>query len=239
MAEADAGDGACPVPGRLLAVSPHLDDAVFSCGDLLARAGQACVLTVFAGDAPQGELSTDWDRRCGFSSAAQAMAARREENRQALAALGAHEITLPWPDSQYRHEAPAGLREALRCALRSWRPDAVLVPLGLFHEDHWRASDALLRIGAEGMLAPGRWWAYEEALYRRKPGLVQQRLAALLARGVAVTPAPHLSCPAHPSKRAAVAAYASQLAALGLGPGQGGDTMLPERYWRLDWLHAA
>src|SRR4051812_2661178 len=90
----------------MIAISPHLDDAVLSCGGLLAARPGSVVITVFAGMPRDGSQQTDWDRRCGFANAAQAVAVRREEDRLALAALQATPHWLHFVDSQYG-ESPA------------------------------------------------------------------------------------------------------------------------------------
>jgi len=93
-----------------LYLSPHLDDAVLSCGGhimQLVRAGQVVrVVTVFAGDAPAAEvaaaspfvqeLHTRWELGLYPS------AARRAEDRAALGILGARVTHLPFPDCVYR-----------------------------------------------------------------------------------------------------------------------------------------
>ncbi|MBO9353803.1 PIG-L family deacetylase [Bordetella petrii] len=222
------------VPGKVLAISPHFDDAVFSCGAWLAACPGSTVLTVYSGVPPSTAPLPDWDRRCGFQRADQAMMARYEENRAAMAVLGARGLGLGLLDDQY-HGPPleAGrITGMLATALTTLQPDIVLAPLGLFHRDHVRVADAALtvwRLFQQSL--GGTWLAYEEALYRRKPGLVQQRLADLHAQHIRATPAagpPYLG----ERKTHAVAAYASQLDALGLMPGQGDDAA-PERYWRL------
>ncbi len=87
-------------------LSPHLDDAVFSCGvlscgDLIAASGEAVVATVCAGVPPSAETLTEWDAVCGFGSARQAITARREEDRAALSTLEVCYNTVqtdrPWP----------------------------------------------------------------------------------------------------------------------------------------------
>jgi len=212
-------------------ISPHFDDAVLGCGDLLAAMPGCTVITVYSGVPPAGTSAPDWDRRCGFATADEAMLAREREDSEALATLQAHALRLGLMDSQYASpDDPVRLDDALAGALGLLQPQRVYMPLGLFHDDHRRVCDAALRIGA---LSSCEWLAYEEALYRRKPGLLQQRLAELLARGVVATPEPGPP-PSDGKKASAVAAYASQLRALGLQPGMG-DPAQPERYWRLSW----
>src|ERR1700686_1227962 len=94
--------------GRLLVVSPHLDDAVLSCEALLKYACDVHVLTIFAGDAPSGAPVAAWDLRCGFSAGVNVMEARRAEDAQALATLGAKPLWRDELQEGYRTE-PADL----------------------------------------------------------------------------------------------------------------------------------
>lgn len=88
-------------------LSPHLDDAVFSCGGLIAKqvaAGESVtVLTVCAGDPPEGQLS-DLARALhltwGVDEAP--VRSRRAEDLAACARLGAATIHLEIPDAVYR-----------------------------------------------------------------------------------------------------------------------------------------
>ena len=72
---------------RLVLVSPHLDDAVFSTVGLLAAAGRlATVLTVFThGDARRAD---EWTATAGFDNAEEEHAARRAEDKRAMDLLG-------------------------------------------------------------------------------------------------------------------------------------------------------
>lgn len=233
-------------PGRRVAVvviSPHLDDGVFGCGRWLAMHPGTTVVTVFAGTPRDAGRCTEWDAQCGFESAEQALAVRREEDRRALAMLGARPRWLAFADSQYG-ETPtlAALADALAEMLRAQRPSTVLYPLGLFHSDHRLVHEACRRaLGASGGVEA---LAYEDALYRGMRGVLQQRLAALAAEGWVATPveldtsastasrAPVDPARATALKARAVAAYASQLRAF--GPGGTRDLERPERGWRLE-----
>jgi LmbE family N-acetylglucosaminyl deacetylase len=215
---------------RTLVVSPHLDDAVLGCGQWLADHPGALVVTVFAGLPREPMVSTDWDLRCGFASAVQALATRREEDRLALAMLRAAPMWLDHVDSQYGQaddEAAivADITQALAIAL----PPLVLLPLGLFHSDHLLAHRAAL--AALGKQPAASVWAYEDALYRRRPGLLQMRLCELQQAGLTATPVVASDKPTGPLKRTAVEAYASQARAFG----EGGldDAARPERFWAL------
>src|SRR3954468_24729127 len=86
-------------------VSPHLDDAVFGCGELLAARPGSVVVTVFAGAPPTYETVTEWDALAGIHPGEDVLAARRAEDRAALGALGARPVWLDFRDSQY-HDSP-------------------------------------------------------------------------------------------------------------------------------------
>ncbi|MGH6635951.1 MAG: hypothetical protein ACRED0_07390 [Gammaproteobacteria bacterium] len=49
----------------LLVVSPHCDDGVFSCGQLIEAHPGAVVATVFAGRLPPNHPLPEWDRGAG------------------------------------------------------------------------------------------------------------------------------------------------------------------------------
>ena len=76
--------------GPVLVISPHFDDAIFSCGALLAAHHGSRTVTVFGG-APETPVSTTWDQEAGFADSNQAVAARRLEDAQAArAAIARH-----------------------------------------------------------------------------------------------------------------------------------------------------
>lgn len=215
-------------------ISPHLDDGVFACGALLATQPGSVVVTAFAGGAARWETVTPWDAACGFAPGDDVVAARRAEDREALALLRATPVWLDFPDAQYGPSPRVEtLAEALARVLDDVRPVATFVPLGLFHSDHRLAADAALHLARAQPAA--RWFVYEDALYRRIPGLSDAALAALEAAGLrladagAATPPPCAEL-----KRRAVECYRSQLKGFAT-PGRSGhdDCFAPERYWRL------
>ena len=220
-------------PGRLLVVSPHCDDAVLSCGDLLHDNRGAAVVTVFAGSPAALPAPTDWDRRAGFAPSDDVMAARRAEDRLALAALAAEPQWLPFVDDQYGTAPSEGdVAAALGATMDRLRPSRVVIPLGLFHPDHRLAHDAaVVALRARRVL---EWIAYEEATYWRVQGMVEERVSALRGAGLALTRWPGSQSSASAEKCRAVACYASQLRALSsLGPSAVADVYRPERYWRV------
>jgi LmbE family N-acetylglucosaminyl deacetylase len=214
-------------------VSPHCDDAVLGCGELLAGHPGAGVVTVFAASPPSDAPLTPWDEAAGFQAGDAVMEARREEDRAALAVLGASPVWLEFRDAQYGPSpAPEDIARALEPALGR-RPGAVFIPLGLVHPDHQLAHAAsLLVVRRRPELA---WFAYEDAIYRRSArDLVGERIHELAAAGFAPTRASLDLGSAAGRKRVAIECYRSQLRALAspIGPGYD-DAFAPEGYWRL------
>ncbi len=191
-------------------------------------------MTVFAGGPPPGAAPTRWDAAAGFVAGDDVAARRRAEDRAALARLGARPVWLDFWDSQYGRTPPvAEVAAALDAAIAAEAPDAVAIPLGLWHSDHRLAHEAGAGLARR---RPGlRWLAYADAIYRRFPDAgIAERFAALAAAGLAARPAAAPGTPAGEAKRAALACYHSQLRALA-APGYPGfaDALAPEAYWRL------
>jgi len=135
--------------GRVVVLSPHLDDAVLSLGALIARSVRSGanveVVTVFAGDPESTAPAGDWDSRSGFRSAGEAARARRDEDRQACRILGATPVWLTFQDDQYGAHAD---ETAVYCAIASVAAgaDAVLVPgFPLMHSDHALLAELVVR----------------------------------------------------------------------------------------------
>jgi LmbE family N-acetylglucosaminyl deacetylase len=222
------------VPSRLriLVVSPHCDDAVFACGSLLQANPGSTVVTVCAGSpSPVGPL-TEWDRSSGFRAGDDVMALRRQEDARALSLLGAYALWLPFYDSQYNNPVSCSdVVRALSAVVETVVPQRLFAPLGLFHSDHRLTSEACLALRDK---YPGlAWYFYEDALYRRIPNLLLERLAHLRSRGIRARRV-NLDLPATDHKRPSVQCYASQLRAL-TTPGRPGyeDIFLPEQYWAI------
>ncbi len=96
-------------------LSPHLDDAALSCGGRIWQQAQAgervLVVTIFAGtlppDAPLSPFAQELHAR--WEHPGDAIAGRRDEDRAALALLGADLAHWPYPDCIYRHSPGDGL----------------------------------------------------------------------------------------------------------------------------------
>jgi LmbE family N-acetylglucosaminyl deacetylase len=180
----------------VLYLSPHLDDAVLSCGgriaDEVARGERVLVVTLFTADEPAeppSRLAADL-RRWWRLPAGEVMAVRRREDEEALRRLGAGVLHLGLPEAPYRLSsagvpfyaelgqlfgAPAAddaravgavLAERLRALPEAGRRVAPLAVGG--HVDH-----RLVRAAAEADGAPVR--LYEEFPYAEWKWLALRR----------------------------------------------------------------
>jgi LmbE family N-acetylglucosaminyl deacetylase len=137
--------------GRLVVVSPHLDDAVLSLGATIAHAAEAGshveILTVFAclptSDAP----TDDWDRKSGFATEGEAAQQRRREDKTACAILGVAPRWFEFGAQPYdRHASMEEVVSAVAAATAG--ADTVLMPgFPLAHADHAALTNGLLSHG--------------------------------------------------------------------------------------------
>ena len=159
-----------------LFLSPHLDDAAFSAGTiiaLLAAHEEVVVATVFTRSvaSPQGfALTCQTDK--GFAPEVDYMAIRRAEDEAACAILGARAVWLDLPEAPHRGYGSAlalfGARredDALERVLATIAPlvskaSSVYAPLGLGdHVDHHLVRDAV------ETLRPDRLMLWEDMPY--------------------------------------------------------------------------
>jgi LmbE family N-acetylglucosaminyl deacetylase len=247
-------------------LSPHLDDAVLSCGGRMWQQVQAgdrvLAVTLFADVPAPGvplspfarELHARWDRSSGTVH-------RRQEDVAALSALGVEAIHWPYADCIYRqapdgrflyaneealwgeiHPEEKGLIEELAgrlAALPLAQEGTVYAPLGVGHHvDH-----RIVRRAAE--VSKLTLIYYEEFPYAEDPRAVQ----AALARGPGRAQLIHISEEALEAKIAAIACYRSQLstfwdstaemaAAVRAFAQRTGGAGPAERYWELDVISA-
>ncbi|MEW2445863.1 PIG-L deacetylase family protein [Micromonospora marina] len=218
-AAAVTGGGPQRVTGRAVAVSPHLDDAVFSVGGTLAvlvSAGWSVqVVTCFTAtvpDPPAFALACQLDK--GLPADVDYMALRRAEDRAACALLGVQPVHLPLAEAPHRGYADAaalfaGVRrgdpavEMLAPALRPHLADAdlVLAPQALGnHVDHQIVAEAVAGIAADAF-----WWRDVPYVARRPAANPWRYVPAGVE--VAVDIADHLV-----TKVDAASRYRSQLA---------------------------
>lgn len=231
------------VLSRTVVISPHFDDAVLSCGRLLAAVRPATVVTVTGGDRRDGyDEVTWWDALGGFRPGDDVVATRRAEDVEALAVLGCTSTYLHFTDHQYDKPHPAAERPpvaevaaAIEAKLDELTPSAVFVPIGLANPDHVMTGDACLLV-AQRRLGDWAWFAYAEAGYAHIPGLLTHRTARAMRAGLWPTPAPvavdgHLA-----DKVAALRCYRTQIGPLthDWGLDLGKSPAVPESYWRLD-----
>lgn len=200
----------------VLAISPHLDDAIFSAGGTLAGLAQGgarvVVLTCFTGSVPNPTgfaLACQLDK--GLGPEIDYMALRRAEDEAACAIIGAKAVHLPHREAPHRGYGDVAalfgpvreddtmadaLTGDLADAIGRYRPDLLLGPLGIGdHVDHIQVRIALTR--AAGGERPILWADHPYAM--RAPDRQQQLHARMLT-------------PIEQEKRiAAVSAYSSQL----------------------------
>jgi LmbE family N-acetylglucosaminyl deacetylase len=158
--------------GQLLVLSPHFDDAVLSCGELIGCRPGTVVATVCSGVPGSGvTASPEWDApTTGCSLANEAVRCRTEEDQRALSILGAKQRGLGLVDELYRppedrHEVARAGKAALEALLDELRPRTVVFPIGLGAQgsDHDLAQEI-----AVAALEPRRWChgvAYAELPY--------------------------------------------------------------------------
>jgi LmbE family N-acetylglucosaminyl deacetylase len=203
--------------GRVVALSPHLDDAVWSIGGALAdaarRGADVTVATVLAGDPSSRGPAGHWDKRCGFRSAGKAAEVRRAEDRRACAAIGARPIHLAYWDESYQRggddrEIWAALAPVVDVA------DRVLAPgFPATHRDHaWLASLAAAHLAGTGRLVlygeePYAMWALQRNGARIE---MPAALSSVLPNGVRWERA-RATAGGRASTRRAARAYSSQL----------------------------
>lgn len=132
---------------RVVCISPHLDDAVFSVGAFLtacAAVTPVLIVTVCAGIPAEGIPAGGYDASRGFKTAAEAMRARRTEDHEAADFIGADVLHLPVVDDQYADrlvDRDEQILEALRPVLAT--AGKFLAPLGIRHPDHLAVARAM------------------------------------------------------------------------------------------------
>ena len=216
---------------RMLVVSPHLDDAVFSLGATMAHAARAGarveVVTVFAGDPESTRTASGWDQRAGFATEGEAASARRSEDREACRIVGAEPTWLSFPPGSYGvprdpDRVLSALAAAVTCA------ETVFVPgFPLSNEDHaWLAGLFVdQELSVELVRYSEQPYSYGIRREGRRPGSDWERSRVALAD--------------YRRKRQAVREYRSQLPLLGFTRSvnrlllhellQGGEALLRSR----------
>jgi LmbE family N-acetylglucosaminyl deacetylase len=142
-----------PPQGRVVVVSPHLDDAVFSLGATMSRAAatgaDVVSLTVFGCDPASTAPANGWDRRGGFSTEGEAATVRRQEDFEACKLLGVRPLWLAFRGGGY---SPHKDEDAIAASVfrRLDGADAVLIPGWPLHNaDHRWLADFFARHPSE------------------------------------------------------------------------------------------
>jgi LmbE family N-acetylglucosaminyl deacetylase len=205
--------------GRVVVISPHLDDAVMSIGASIAHSvnsgASVEVLTVFGYGPTSPAPAGPWDTKSGFLTEAEAAKARRQEDLKACRILGATPRWLDYGAEPYdRRGTPEQIKSAIWAAVAD--ADCVLVPgFPLTHPDHLELTQLVLTAGLRCRI--GLYAEQPYVYYERKTIEPSMRVAAIEQ----VVPAPawtrvRVEGAERRMKIRAVRAYKSQLWQLGL-----------------------
>jgi LmbE family N-acetylglucosaminyl deacetylase len=236
-------------------LSSHHDDAVLSCGHVIAAMPGSHVVTIFSSGPTRVDPLPEWDRTCGcFTPGDNVAAIRQQEDDAALAVLGAHGSGLGFWPAQYR-TTPATARARARTWMASISRRSVsnsglerdiverltaspphisattwLVPLGVGHPDHGLTTRAALTLAHS--FPNRRWIAYEDLPYAREnSGELRAACQRIETAGFRLEPTTLTGHDDSLLKQRAMACYRSQL------PGLGGRLEValtgPERYYEL------
>lgn len=129
---------------KVLVISTHLDDAVFSCWSVIGDPQhEVSVITVFTTAMPgkRGSWDACIDRRVDSEARARE---RQAEDRAALMVAGRVPVHLPFYDSQFGPTEPSRVAEALDHHVET--AEAVYAPLAIWHDDHVLVREAVRRI---------------------------------------------------------------------------------------------
>ena len=179
-------------------LSPHYDDAVYSCGGIIHQFAQrgdvVHIITVMGGDPPDALPDTpivrDLHQRWAAGEAP--VTTRRSEDRAAAAVLGATGVHLPIPDCVYRTANGTALYPDERALWNHIHPadpaPALMGKALLAHITAEAVVYAPLAVGGHVDHLIVRDWAlaqrfavlfYEDYPYSEQPGAVEAALAHL------------------------------------------------------------
>lgn len=155
---------------EVIAISAHVDDAVFSAWSLLAQGARVTLVTVCAGAPTLGTPVTQHDVVTGSTDSFKRGLERRAEERELAADHGWDAVELDFLDEPYRkgeHDL-AAISQALVEVLRG-REGEILLPAGIgLHPDHIAVRDAGLM--ALARLKRERCWLFADLPYATRYG---------------------------------------------------------------------
>jgi LmbE family N-acetylglucosaminyl deacetylase len=217
-------------------LSPHLDDAVLSCGGLIFQERRAdlsvLVLTPLAGaalwDGVPSPIIADLHSRWELEAISNPVAARKAEDREALSVLQADVLHWEWPECVYRRHPTSGdflypTEESLWGTVHSAEKylvteiaqnlaDLPLAPAGRIYVPLTVGNHVdhhLVRQAAETWGAPqGQMVYFEEYPYAERPEALATVLKDRKSWQAEIVP---LDAAALDAKAAAVACYRSQI----------------------------
>ncbi|MHB1357822.1 MAG: PIG-L deacetylase family protein [Anaerolineae bacterium] len=189
-------------------LSPHLDDAVYSCGARLfgqIQAGQRVLVITFFTATPPDENLTEFTRelKTRWGDVSDINAVRRSEDLEAARLLGFESLHLPFCDCVYRQggpenkalyptvahifadihpaeaDLPARLCTFFQKSVPDWKDSLLFAPLAAGHHvDHLLVRSMAFMLQTQG--ATVRF--YEDYPYSDKPAITQAALAPFPAR---------------------------------------------------------
>jgi LmbE family N-acetylglucosaminyl deacetylase len=132
-------------------LSPHFDDAILSCWQLLDGPADVTVLNVFTAVPPAGTPLPWWDRVTGATDPVERMRERRGEDAAALTLVGTPSVELGLLDDQYR-TAELSVGEVVQRITLELHPQAIVHAPGAFdgHPDHVLVRNAALELARVG-----------------------------------------------------------------------------------------
>lgn len=117
-------------------LSPHLDDAVLGCWEVVSGPEPVEVINFFTGS-PIGQELSIWDQLTGGVDPATHMQRRVSEDRDALALAGRRPVNLDLFELQYRRLAPSLARMRIAIGRQMPHASSVYAPAGIgSHADH-------------------------------------------------------------------------------------------------------
>ncbi|MDQ1477849.1 MAG: hypothetical protein QOE62_3078 [Actinomycetota bacterium] len=145
-------------------VSTHLDDAVMSCGHLIAQTADVTIMTIFAG-APDANFG-GWNcATTGQHNARGALGVRRAEDIAAAKVLNSTAVHLDlWESEFFGPQNISSVVALLGATIEAIEPASVFLPVGLHHSDHIAVNVAGMELVNLGLPAVD-WFAYLDVPY--------------------------------------------------------------------------